>query len=160
MPEPIQYDILLNVQTALRAISTAGGYHHDVASGAVSIDAADGLELLMATLIHDPFFVVEFSSTSQPDYFPAEQMREFLPIMISAAANAEQITKESKAKTYAHLCSDIEKALVVDHTRGALATDTRIGPKQWFFGGGNSTRVLATVDVVVRVYREYGKPDG
>jgi len=155
MAEPIEYDILLNLKTALEAISIAGGYHHDV--GAVSVDPADHTEALLGTSAQVPFFIVEIATARGLQYFPASQLLERIPVDITAAHNAEQLVQTARLQTFQRLAADIEKALTVDVTRGGRATDTRIVDKQMFMSVGGQ-RVLAVVQCEVRLYREYGKP--
>lgn len=159
MAEPIEYRILLNIQDAIQAISTGGGYHFTVDDAAVSIDPVDAIEVILGRTVLDPYFVLEIGSAGRPNYQRSEQMLEIVPVSIIAVANATQLDVVSRVKTYERLCADIEKAVVVDHTRGALATDTRIVNKQMNVNTG-SARVVAIVQLEVRVYRQFGKANG
>lgn len=159
MPEPIEHDIILDMQTALRAISIAGGYFHDVDSQAVSIDPADHLEILTGTLARTPFFIIEVSPARRMQYFPAKQLLEVIPIDITAASDAQQLDPSSRVNTFERLAADVEQALVVDITRGNRVSDTRIVDKQMGMMVG-AQRVIAVVQTEVRLHREFGKPNG
>lgn len=159
MAEPISYRILLNLQDALQAISKSGGYWFNVGDDAVSIDPVDAIEVILGRTVQSPFMVVEAGPSGRPNYQPAEQMIELLPASIIAAADAKQLDPVARIQTYERLCADIEKAVTEDHTRGGLATDTRITSKQMNVNTG-SVRVLAVVQLEIRVYREYGAPNG
>lgn len=159
MPEPIEYDLVLDVQAALQAITTGGGYFHDVAAGAVSVDPADHLEVLTGTLVNQPFFIVEVSPARRLQYFPSMQLLEIVPVDVTAAMDAPQLVATSRLQTFERLCADIEKALTVDINRGNRASDTRIVDKQMGMMVG-AQRVIAIVQTEIRLHREYGKPNG
>ena len=159
MAEPLSYQILLNLQSAHRAISTGAGYFFSVDSVAVSIDPVDVIEIVLGRAASSPFFVIELGVYGRPMYQPANQMLEFLPFNVVAFANAKHLDPVSRVKTYEELCADIEKAVTVDIARGGKATDTRIAGKQMQVTTG-SLRVVAIVQLEVKTYREYGKPNG
>lgn len=160
MTEPIEYRILLNVQSALQTISQGGGYFFTVGASAVSLDPVDTIDIVLGRAAASPFFVVEVGSAGRPTYQPASQILELLPINIIAFANAEQQQDPvAKTKVYERLCADIEKAMTVDISRGGMATDTRIIGRQMQVTTG-SVRVVALVQVEIRVYRTYGAPNG
>ena len=159
MAEPLEYDIVLNMQRALQAISVAGGYHYDVAAAAVSIDPHDHLEVLTGSLARKPFLIVEVSPGRHIQYFPGTQMRELIPIEITAATDAQALVATSRAQTFQRLCADIEKALTVDVTRNGKATDTRILDKRMGIMV-SALRVMAVVQTEVRLHRTYGAPNG
>jgi hypothetical protein len=166
MTEPLGYQILLNLQSALRSISTGAGYFFTADSGAVSIDPVDVIEIVLGRAASSPFIVIELGVEGRPTYQPASQMLEFLPFNVIAFANATHNDPVSRAKIYEQLCADVEKALLADlagpgsgMSRGGLATDTRVTGKQMQVTTG-SLRVVAIVQVEVKTYREYGKPNG
>jgi hypothetical protein len=158
MAEPLGYQILLNLQSALRAISGAG-YFFSVGSAAVSIDPVDVIEIVLGRAASSPFVVIELGVSGRPTYQPASQMLEFLPFNIIAFANATHLDPVSRVNVYEQLCADIEKAVTVDISRGTLATDTRITGRQMQVTTG-SLRVVAVVQLEVRTYRTYGAPNG
>lgn len=160
MPEAIEYQILLDLQTALRGISVVGGYNYDVLADAVSIDPTDEASgLFLNSLAMQPYLIIEVAQNREITYFPAHQMREVIPIDIWAAKDAEPLVPASRLQTFQRLCADIEQALAVDVTRGGLATDTRVANKQpnYMVGG---QRVVVAVQTEIRLYRTYGAPNG
>ena len=159
MADPIEYDIVLDIQRALQAISVAGGYHHDVEKTAVSIDPQDHIEVLTGSRARTPFMIVEVSPGRSIRYFPGTQMLELIPVDITAAGNAQPLVATSRVQTFERLCADIEQALTVDVTRNGKATDTRVLEKQMGMMVGGQ-RVIAVVQIEVRLYRTYGKPNG
>ena len=160
MTEPVGYRILLNLQETLEGISKSAGYHFTVAAGAVSVDPLDAVEIIVGRATESPFFVIEAGVGGRPTYQPSNQLIEVLPANINAFANAEaQRDMVARVKTYERLCADIEKAVVVDITRGGLAGDTRIVSKQMNVTSG-SLRVVAVVQLEMRLRRFYGSPNG
>ena len=159
MPEPIEYDIVLDYQSTLKTISVAGGYFHDVDPAAVSIDPADHIEILTGTLVLSPFFIIEISPARRQRYLPMKQLLEVVPIDITAAADAVQLVPTSRVQTFERLAADVEKALAVDIERGGRVSDTRIVDKQMGMMVG-AQRVIAIIQTEVRLHREYGKPNG
>jgi hypothetical protein len=157
MPEPLEHQIVLDVQTALQGIAIASGYFYDVAAAAVSVDPADHIEALTGVLDLQPFLIVEVSPGRQIEYLPASRMRETIPIDITAAADAAPLVATSRLNVFQRLKADVEKAIVADVTRSGLAVDTRITDVQMGMMVGGA-RVLAVVSADVRVYREYGAP--
>lgn len=157
MAEAIEYQILLDVQATLQGISVAGGYHHDVAEDAVSMDPQDHMEILRPTLGLSPFFVIEVSPNRTIDYFQADQIREIIPIDITCATETEQTNKLDKLRAFERLCMDVEKALAVDVTRGGLVGHHQIENKQMGIMVG-SERVIAIIETTVRLHRTYGEP--
>ena len=159
MPEPIEYDIVLDYQSTLRTISVVGGYFHDVDTNAVSIDPADHFEMMTGTLLYSPYILIEISSARPPKYFPAMQMLEVLSVDITVVADAVQLVAASRYQTYERLAADVEQALVVDITRGGRVSDTKIVDRQMLWTAGGQ-RVVAAIQTEARLHREYGKPNG
>lgn len=159
MAEPLSYRILLDLQEALRGIFAGGGYFFTVAPESVSVDPLDALAVVTGASSPSPFFVVYMLALGRPEYHPANRIREFLPVSIIAFANAEANNPTSWVKTCERLVADIEKAILVDHTRGGLAGDTRITGRLMRPVTG-SLRVEVVVQLEIRMYRFYGSPNG
>lgn len=160
MTEPIEYRILLNARDSLQAISQSGGYFFTAEAGSVSVDPIDTIDIILGRAAASPSFVVEVGSAGRPTYQPASQILELIPVNIIAFANSDQQQDPvAKTKVYERLCADIEKAMTADITRGGMATDTRIIGRQMQVTTG-SVRVVALVQLEVRVYRTYGAPNG
>ena len=157
VPEPIEYRIVQNLQAALLAITVAGGYHYDVAALAVKMDANHAVTDLIGDSALRPFYILEVA----PDalvYQPSNRVRVEMPVQIHAIHDSDVTVDEDWVKVYYRLCADIEKAIAVDITRGALATDTRVQTRE--FQTFNGAQVWATVKAEIRVPRLYGAPNG
>lgn len=157
MDEPIELRIVQNLQTALRDISVANGYHHDFLALAVKLDPNQDVESLIGDEGLRPFMILSLSPDAY-DYFPAKQIRLLMPFVIHAVNNSDPKEDDSKLTTYLRLCADVEKAIVVDITRGELATDTRIFEREMHEFDGQ--QVWAMVKGEIRVHRTYGEPNG
>jgi hypothetical protein len=82
--EPIEFRILQDLQTALRGITVAAGYHYDLAALAVKLDPEQGVEELIGDSPLRPFFVIALD----PDafsYSPSKMVSVELPLTISTS---------------------------------------------------------------------------
>lgn len=158
MPNPLTHDVLLNLQTTLQAISVAGGYHFDVDDDAVSLDPDKHIELLTGSSLRAPFYIIEAPPGRRFDYHPANQLRQVLTVNVTGAHEATPLQPQTKLLRYEQLCADVERAVAVDHTRGGLATDTRVMDQQMGVIVGGQ-RVLAIIELEVRLYRTFGSPN-
>ena len=157
MPDPIEYQVVRSLQTALLAIAVVGGYHYDVAALAVKLDANSDVEQLVGESKLRPFYILEVS----PDAFaykPANRVDVTLPIVIHAIHDSDATVDEDWWRTYFRLCADAEQAITQDIRRGGLATDTRILSRQ--AQTFNGRQVWAMVTGEVRIPRVYGAPNG
>ncbi len=166
MPEPIDFRIIQNLQTALRAISTTAtpAYHHTVASLGVKLDADHNVEDLIASMVSGdpqnplrPFILLELLADSW-EYQPADQVLPSIPFSVHFVNDSDPTVDDALLQEYLRACADIEQAIAVDHTREALAVDTRIVTREMHELSGRM--VWSTVTAVVRLYREFGKPNG
>lgn len=155
--EPLEFRIVQNLQTALRNISVANGYHHDFQALAVKLDPNQDVESLIGDEALRPFLILALSPDSY-EYFPAEQIRLLMPFVIHAVDNTDPTDDDSKLKNYLRLCADVETAIAIDSTRGELATDTRIFEREMHEFDGQ--QVWAMVKGEIREHRTYGAPNG
>lgn len=155
MAESNRFLLLQDVQTALRAISVAGGYFFDVENDAVSLDPMNQIAAMTGELLYDPFFVIELAPTEDPPLFPSSQLIDELVIRISAATDAEQLEDDGLLKAFTRLTSDIEKAVEVDVTRSGLCSRHTMGGCQMGLIAG-TTRVFAVCETNARVHRTHG----
>lgn len=157
MPDPIEYQVVRNLQAALKAIEVASGYHTNIPGFAIKLDPNSSIEDLVGTLKQRPFIILEVS----PDAFayePAKLARLTLPATVHAIADVDLTIDESWTRVFYQLCADIEQAVAVDITRGGLAVDTRILSRR--FQTFNGQQVWAMVDLQITVRRTYGLPNG
>lgn len=157
MPEPIEYLIVRNLQTALLAISVAGGYHYDVAGLAVKLDPNQDIEALIAPEGPRPFLVLEVLP-ERWEYFPANQVRLTLPVTIHWVGQSDPTVDESRLQTYLRGCADVERALAIDIGRGGYATDTRI-VRRTLDPRPDGAETWAIIETAIAVNRTYGAPD-
>lgn len=163
MTEPLEYQILKDLQTALAAISIAGGYYHDIAGGvAVKLDADSKVEDLIARAGPEvaetgprPFIILEVAAENF-GYFPAEQIRLVMPFVVHFVNDTDPKEDDDLMRSFFRLAADVEKAVNVDHTRGGLATDTRIvGREKRSYEGA---LIWAQISGEVLENRTYGQP--
>lgn len=159
MPDPIEYQVIRNLQQALQAISVAGGYHFDVQGTAVKLDPNHKIEDLVAPDGPRPFVLLDLTPPERWDYQPASQVRLALPLTIHWVSDSVPTADESKMQTYLKGCADVEQALAVDVTRGGLAVDTRI-VRRTLDSSVDGSQVWALIDTEINLHRTYGRPNG
>lgn len=156
-PDPLEFQIVQNLQTALRSISVANGYHYDIESLAVKLDANHDVESLIGDQALRPFLILELP----PDVYEyVEKPNRILlrmPFIIHAVNDTDPTDDDAMLKGYWRLCADVEKAIAVDITRGELATDTRIFERE--IRGLDGQLVWAMVKGEIREHRTYGEPN-
>jgi hypothetical protein len=158
MPQdPIEFRIMQNLQSSLRSISKAGGYHHDVDNLAVKLDPNHEVESLVGSESFRPFLILEYGS-QEFEFLPASQIITRVPLTIHAVDDSDVADDDSWMHTYLTLCSDIEQAVAVDTTRGGLATDTRILDRLIHRIEGREVWAMNRCEI--RVHRTYGAPNG
>lgn len=157
MPEPIEFRILQNLQTALLAISVAGGYHYTVAAGAVKLDPNQNVEALIAPGGPRPFVLLEVAPEAWK-YFPAGEVRLVLPVTIHWISESTPSDDNSRMQTFFRGCADVEKAIAVDPGRGGNAMDTRIVRRE-FETAVDGSQVWAQIETEIALRRTYGSPN-
>lgn len=155
--EPLEFRIVQNLQTALRAISIANGYHHDFAALAVKLDPNHDVESLIGDEPLRPFLIIDLRPDKY-EYSPANQVLLLMPFTIHAVNDTDPTDDDAMLKTYLRLSADVEMAIAVDESRGALATDTRIFEREMHELEGQ--QVWAMVKGEIREHRTYGEPNG
>lgn len=161
MPEPIEYQIALNVQNTLKGIAVASGYFHTVASLAVKLDPNHKVEDLIAGANPPPprpWLVLEWLQDQieydeRPNRVKIQQLG-----VIHLVHNTDPTDDTSKMKTFFRLCADAEQALAVDVTRGSLAYETRVLGRT--MSELERNEIWVSVAFVVVGKRTYGKPNG
>jgi hypothetical protein len=158
MPEPIDYRVLRNLQAALGQMTVAGGYHYDVAVGAVKLDPDHDVEALIAPGGPRPFIIFAVGD-ERWEYQPAMRLALVLPVTLYWLQDSDPTDDESLLKTYFRGCADIEQALALDVTRGGLAVDTRIKQRR-LDRVVDGTQVWALIDLEIKIHRGYGRANG
>jgi hypothetical protein len=165
--DPIEYRVLLDVQAALRQISTANGYHHDLAGLAVKLDPNQLVETLVEPDGLRPFAVLDVrpetwtysSAQDQVGGVLRDQAVVTLPITVHWINGSDPTTDESWVQQFFRGCADVEQALGMDSTRGGLAVQTHLlqrTPEQ----ARDRSEVWAMVDFEILIYRTLGLPNG
>jgi hypothetical protein len=167
--EPIEYRIMLDLQTALRQISIHDGYFHDLAGLAVKLDPNQGVEELIDPAGLRPFVVLEkrperWEYSEAVDYAfggtpGMDQVLLTMPIVVHWINRSDPTVDESRMQTFFRGCADVEAAVGADRTRGTLAVDTRI-VQRTYDEVFDSAQVWAMVELEVRMYRTLGLPNG
>lgn len=157
MVEPVQLQILQNLQTALRAISTGTGYYHDLQPEAVKLDPDADAEAFAAYRGLRPFVVLQ----PMPETWFYEGMplgvRLEWPIKIHWVCEPDGTDDDAKATAFFRGCADVERALTRDISRGGLAVDHRV-VTQTMNWSEDGLVVWAEIDTRVRVRRLFGAP--
>lgn len=158
MPEPIDFQIVQDLQAALGAMSVSTGYHYTVAVTAVKLDPNHEVEDIIAPTGPRPFVILELTPDEGWEYQPAEQLVFRLPLTIHWVSDSTPTDDASRMQTYLRGCADVERAITRDITRGGLAQDTRL-VKRTFDTAVDGAQVWAQIDLEIFVYRTYGAPD-
>ena len=98
-----------DLQTALRSISVANGYHHDFEALSVKLDANHDVESLIGDQPLRPFLILELL----PDRFDyseasAGYVLMLMPFVIHAVNDTDPTDDDAMLKAYLRLCADVE----------------------------------------------------
>ncbi len=157
MPEPVDFLVVTNLQTALRAIAVASGYHYDVTSAAVKLDPNQAVEDLVRPDGLRPFVLLEPKPATW-DYGFDRQVTRWVPLTIHWVHDADPTDDTSRLKTFYRGCADVEKAVAADLTRGGYGKDTQI-VEQVYDEGRDGSQVWARTEVRVLLERQFGSPN-
>lgn len=158
MPEPIEFRIVQNLQTALRAIATAAGFHYDVQTIAVKLDPNSAIEAVKSPGGPRPLVLLQVNPERR-QYEPGNQLKVIRPITIHWVNESTATDDDSRMQTFFRGCADVEQAIAADVSRGGLAVDTRI-VRQVFEDSVDGSQVWAQIEVDVQLHRTYGLPNG
>lgn len=159
MSEPLIYQVILNIQTALRGISQSTGYNYTVRSSSVIVDPAN---VIVAPLTETPIFVIghrvepvgERSFTTSRPNAVKERWRVTMEIVVDVENDLEDGSKKAAARF--RLVQDIERALTVDPTRGGIALYTYVMQDTAYPDIESQTRLYLEVPVDILMQRSYG----
>lgn len=158
MAEPISFRIVQNLQTALRAISVAGGYFYDVVSIAVKNDPNSAANALRAPGAPRPLLLIQVDPERR-EYQGANELRMVMPIVINWVQDSDATDDDSRMRTFFRGCADVEKAITADLSRGGLAIDTRI-VRCINNDDLDGSEVWAQIEIEIPLFRQYGRPNG
>lgn len=161
--EPNEFRIVEDLHAALKGIKKADGYHYDVAGAAVKLDPNHESEKLIPGADPPfgpprPFILLDIS---QPDVFEflerAGRARITRPFVIAWVNDSDPTDDASLLRTFFRGLADVEQAIAKDHTRGGLASETRVLSRQMREPNGGEVWALVSGDIVT--HREYGAPN-
>lgn len=155
LTNPRELLLLLDVATALRAMSIATGYGWDVKANSVVLDADNIFDKADTRL---PFFIVEPSDDGNRTFEPAMQLDDDFVAVITARVDAKGDDPNRRNTIGLQLAADIEKALTVDIERNGLATDTRLRKPQIFTSMSGEQAVIVVQRISMKINRTYGVP--
>lgn len=153
---PIEFAIILNLQTALQAIDKADGYHHTLNSASVKLDPNGAIEQLRQSSGVRPYVLVEFSEDAFDLGEKPDGLRLELPLSVHWIHESDSADDASMLRKFFEGCADVEKAIMVDRDRGGRASDTRMTTRRFNFEG---SEVWAEIGVVIPLRRQYGEPN-
>ncbi len=159
MANPVELRIVQSLQTALRSISIAGGYWHDVQSLAVKLDIDANVEDLIKSDAPRPFVVLEpvpeeITYPERPNH-----IRLLAPFIIHFVDDTDPTDDAAMLEKYYKAIADVETAITQNIRRGELATDTLITNREKH-KAAEGQRVWVQVTAEVIINRTYGAPNG
>lgn len=156
--EPIEYQVLTNLQAALQGIRIGNGYHYDVRGTAVKLDPNQDVESLIGGADAPRPFVLLEVLPERREYRPSLQIKITRPVTIHWVSESDPTRDSDRLQVFMRGCADVERAIVQDITRGGLAGDTRI-EKTAFDAAVDGSQVWAQIDIEILMHRTYGQPD-
>lgn len=157
MPEPIEFQILQNLQTALLAIAENDGYHYDVVDSAVKLDPNGDVEALIAPDGPRPFVILQVDPEDW-QYFPAREIELRMPVTVHWVSDSTPTDDKSRLQTFFRGCADVERAIAQDITRGGRAFDTTM-TRRTLDLAVDGAQVWARIELAINVHRTFGQPD-
>jgi hypothetical protein len=154
--DPRAFRILTSLRSALEAVTVDTGYHFDVDLTAVKLDPNHDVAALVGEVGKRPFFVID-PAPERREYQPAFRVKIVTPITIHAVVESDPAIDEDWLRKYTQLVADVERAIAVDITRGALAVDTRVITNEPSPFGGKQVWAMVRTEVIE--LRTYGAPN-
>jgi hypothetical protein len=162
---PVLLQIVLNMQLALQAISTANGYFNDIKPTSVAIDP---VALMTVPVTEVPYLVVGHLVEPIARSFQTSRpvaIRDTYRITIEARVDAPGFDTARKLTAIYQFAADVEKALLADLngpgsglTRNFLAMDTRVQIPVPHVGLANENVCYVEIPVEILMQRQYGQP--
>lgn len=158
MSTPFITQIVENMATALRAISTASGYNNTILASSVRVDPANitmfpATETPIVCLGHRIEPVSKDFTGSKP-VSVKERWRITLEVVLDVENDVEDNSKKMTARFL--FAQDVERALVVDPQRGGLALYTYVMQDSAYPDVDSNTRLYMEIPVEVLMQRVYG----
>jgi hypothetical protein len=157
LPEPQEYQMLLDLQTALLAIAVSSGSFYDVPAGAVKLDANANIEALIGDTPLRPYIVIDVKPETRTYDSMPKLVQVVRPLTIYWVQKPADANDTTKLQTFFRGCSDVERAIAKDISRGGLAIDTKIIDSTPDVST-DSSEVIAVIHTELRHRRTYGAP--
>ena len=154
---PHEYQVLTNLRDTLAAVRVGDGYYYDIRGTGVKLDPNQDVDSLVESGGPRPFVLIEVSADGWT-HMPSSRARIDLGATIHWVHDSDPTRDADRIRTFLQGCSDVEKALVVDLTRGGLVIDTRI-LRRAFDTAVDGSLVWASIEIVMTMIRTYGEPD-
>lgn len=155
---PREYLILTNLRDALAAIRVGDGFYYDVRGTGVKLDPNQDVESLVAAGGPRPFALIELTDDAWSYVEKPARARIDVRAVIHWVHDSDPTRDADRIQTYLQGCADVERAIVADLSRGALAIDTRIvGRSMQQLTDG--AEVWASIEIVMPTIRTFGDPD-
>lgn len=158
MSAPVLLAIVLNMQTALQAISVGSGYFNTVKPTSVVLD---DVELLTIPSTETPYFIVGHLVEPVARNFETTKPTGILEkwrVTVDARIDAPGTGTARKLTALTQLEADVEKALCVDLQRGGLAQYTYTGQATCYTNFAQQNIAMLRIPVEILLRREYGVP--
>lgn len=158
MSTPAIHQIVLSMQTALRAIQQSSGYNYSILSTSVLVDPSN---IVTAPLTETPVMVLGHRIEPVDRDFKGTKptsVQDRWRITIEAIVDVENDLDDNSKKMAARfrLAQDVEKALTQDLQRGGLALYTYVMQDSAYPDVDSQNRFYMEIPVEVLMQRTYG----
>lgn len=158
MPEPNELQALQNLQTALAGIKTTAGYHNDVADvSQVKLDPDATIDQFVTAPVTRPMVLLEVGKEQWTYPEMPARVRITMPVNIHFVRPTDATDDADRLREFFRACSDVEKALATDFTRGGFASLTTITERAMRNQLGSE--LWAIVSAELRFNRTFGQAD-
>ena len=153
MAEPIIEQIAANLLSTIEGITTANGYNYTLTGTRPIIDG------YYSDAPYDLTFQLTQGQEELLDgaYGTQEYIQPFLVVIIAMNTESDTIPIDKKRN---RVLADLRKAVMVDHTRGGLAIDTKWGQSSSFMNDDDFVFEGVAAEIRVHYRTEHNDPYG
>lgn len=152
MTTPVWQAVWDDLVEALALITTGGGYHYTLSAANISTDMINLIGWPTA-----PVVMIGPSEGSSRVFLASLRARDRIVFGLEARVDAPGTDPARKGEAFTDFVADIERALMVDMTRGGFAARTLIRPPVGpFMGFGAQQQVLFSQEIEIDLIRAYG----
>ena len=148
MADSIREKIMANVETTLEGITTAAGYNS-------TIQRVYRIRLAGLNIQEFPSIVVipgrEINAEEPVDRY-TERLSFVLECWLKEASKDDIATQVNK------LVADVQKALLVDYTRGGMAINTKLLGNEPFYNDVNAPYGGVDIEIEIHYRHQYSDP--